>query len=161
MSLNSPYIGYVNEEPVDNLIILEEQNERNDISSSEIKTTGINLSVDLAMKEISRKFLVNRSNFLNFDDLIKIRHLSTDRFKCYPAISLNSLLSKGVKILNEDFVGFIMKETNDKIVVFGNYVQRFDIPKSKIYKIVGNVILNMNADEFLTYEVDNYTSLPK
>ena len=25
MSLNSPYIGYVNEEPVDNLIILEEQ----------------------------------------------------------------------------------------------------------------------------------------
>ena len=39
--------------------------------------------------------------------------------------------------------------------------QRFDIPKSKIYKIVGNVILNMDADEFLTYEVDNYTSLPK
>jgi hypothetical protein len=31
-----------------------------------------------------------------------------------------------------------MKETNDKIVVFGNYVQRFDIPKSKIYKVGDN-----------------------
>ena len=54
-----------------------------------------------------------------------------------------------------------MKETNDKIVVFGNYVQRYDIPKSKIYKVEGSVILNMNVAEFLTYEVDNYTSLPK
>jgi len=55
------------------------------------------------------------------------------------------LLKKGVKILNEDFVGFIMKETNDKIVVFGNYVQRFDVPKSKIYKVGDNVILNLNT----------------
>ena len=39
-----------------------------------------------------------------------------------------------------------MKETKDKIVVFGNYVQRYDIPKSKIYKVEGNVILNLNVD---------------
>lgn len=161
MSLNSPYIGYVNKEPVDNLVILAEQNEGNDIPFSEIKTTGRNLLVDVAMKEISRKFLVNRSNHLNADDIIKVRHLPTDRLKSYPAMYPNSLLSKGVKILNEDFVGFIMKETTDMIVVFGNYVQRYDIPKSEIYKIGGNVILNMNVAEFLTYEVDNYTSLPK
>jgi hypothetical protein len=117
--------------------------------------------VDVAMKEISKKFLVNRSNPLNVDDLIKIRHLPTDRFKSYPAIYPNSLLSKGVKILNKDFVGFIMKETSDKIVVFGNFVQRYDIPKSKIYEVGDNIILNMNVKEFVTYEVDNYTSLPK
>ncbi|MBA2268483.1 MAG: hypothetical protein H0W19_09130 [Nitrosopumilus sp.] len=160
MSLNSPYIGYVNKETVDNLVVFEEQNERNDSTFSEIKTTGSNLLMDLTMREISRKFLVNRSNPLNVDDIIKIRHLSTDRFK-EPAIHSNSLLSKEVKILNEDFVGFIMKETTDKIVVFGNYVQRYDIPKSKIYKVEGNVILNINVAEFLTYEVNSYTSLPK
>ncbi len=53
-----------------------------------------------------------------------------------------------------------MKETNDKIVVFGNYVQRYDIPKSKTYEVGDNIILKMNIKEFLTYEVDNYTSLP-
>jgi hypothetical protein len=71
------------------------------------------------------------------------------------------LFSKGVKILNEDFVGFIMKETTDKIVVFGNYVQRYDIPKSKTYEVGDNIILNMNIKEFESYEVDNYASLPK
>jgi hypothetical protein len=54
-----------------------------------------------------------------------------------------------------------MKETKDKMVVFGNYVQRYDIPKSKIYKVESSVILNMNVAEFLTYEVDNYTPLPE
>jgi len=161
MSLNSPYIGHVNKETIDNLVVFEEQNERNDIPFSEIKTTGRNLLMDLAMKEISSKFLVNRSNPLNVDDIIKIRHLPTDRFNSYPAIYPNSLLSKGVTILNEGFVGYIMKETTDKIVVFGDYVQRFDIPKSKIYEVGSNVILNLNVTEFLTYEVNNYTSLPK
>ena len=66
-----------------------------------------------------------------------------------------------VKILNEDFVGFIMKETKDKIVVFGNYGQRYDIPKSKTSEVGNNIILNMNIKEFVSYEVDNYTPLPK
>ncbi len=37
MSLNSPYIGHVNKETIDNLVVFEEQNERNDIPFSEIK----------------------------------------------------------------------------------------------------------------------------
>jgi hypothetical protein len=32
MSLNSPYIGYVNKETVNNLVISEEQNERKNLS---------------------------------------------------------------------------------------------------------------------------------
>jgi hypothetical protein len=55
----------------------------------------------------------------------------------------------------------VCHETKDKIVVFGNYVQRYDIPKSRTYEVGGNIILNMNVEEFVTYEVDNYTSLPK
>jgi hypothetical protein len=69
MGLNSPYIGYVNEESVDNLAILEEQNERNGNPFPEIKTTGRNLVEDVAIKEISRKFLVSRDNPLNADDI--------------------------------------------------------------------------------------------
>ena len=133
--------------PIDNLVVFEEQNGRNNIPFSEIKTTGRNLLTNLTMKEISRKYLVNRSNgLLNVDDKIDARHLPTNSDHNVTSKSPNSLLSKGVKILNEDFVGFIMKETKDKIVVFGNYVQRFDIPKSKIYEVGGNVILNMNVE---------------
>lgn len=73
----------------------------------------------------------------------------------------SSLFNKKVSLLNEDFVGFIMKETKNKIVVFGNYVQRYDIPKSKTYEVGDNIILNMNIKEFESYEVDNYASLPK
>ena len=161
MSLNSPYIGHANEETIDNLVVFEEQNGRNNIPFSEIKTTGRNLLTDLTIKKISRKYLVNRNGLLYIDDKIDARHLSTNIDHSLPSKYPNSLFSKGVKILNEDFVGFIMKETKDKIVVFGNYVQRYDIPKSKTYEVGGNIILNMNLKEFVTYEVDNYTSLPK
>jgi hypothetical protein len=44
----------------------------------------------------------------------------------------HSLFNKGVRTENEDHVGHIMKETNDKIVVFGHGNDRFDIPKSEI-----------------------------
>ena len=137
----------------------EEQNGRNNIHFSE-KTTPRNLLTDLTIKKMSRKCLVKRNGFSYVDDEINARHLLPNIDHGLPSKYPNSLFSKGVKILNEDFVGFIMKETKDKIVVFGNYVQRYDIPKSKTYEVGDNVILNMNIKEFLTYEVDNYTSLP-
>ena len=161
MSLNSPYIAHVNEETVDNLAVFEEQNGRSNIPFSEIKTTVRNLLTDLTIKKISRKYPVKRNGVLNADDKIDARHSPTNIDHSLPSKYPNSLFSKGVKILNEDFVGFIMKETKDKIVVFGNYVQRYDIPKSKTYEVGGDIILNMNFKEFVTYEVDNYTSLPK
>ncbi len=161
MSLNSPYIAHVNEETVDNLVVFEEQNGRSNIPFSEIKTTVGNLLTDLTIKKISKKYPVKRNGVLNADDKIDARDSPTNIDHSLPSKYPNSLFSKGVKILNEDFVGFIMKETKDKIVVFGNYVQRYDIPKSKTYEVGGDIILNMNFKEFVTYEVDNYVSLPK
>ena len=73
----------------------------------------------------------------------------------------NSLFSRGVRILNEDFVGFVMKETKDSMVVFGDNDQRFDIPKSKIKEVGSNVILNIEIDELMTFKVNNLTVLPK
>ncbi len=161
MSLNSTYIAHVNEETVDNLTVFEEQNGRSNTPFSEIKTTVRNLVTDLTIKKISRKYQVKRNGVLNADDKIDTRQPPTNIDHSLPSKYPNSLFSKGVKILNEDFEGFIMKETEDKIVVFGNYVQRYYIPKSKTYEVGGDIILNMNFKEFVTYEVDNYASLPK
>lgn len=36
---------------------------------------------------------------------------------------------------NEDHVGHVMKETDEKIVVFGDHNFRYDIPKSKIIAV--------------------------
>ena len=161
MSLVSPYLGYENKETIDNLVIYEEQNGRNNIHFSEIKTTPRNLLTDLTIKKMSRKTLAKRNDLSYVDAEINTRYRPTNIDHGLPSKYPNSLFSKGVKILNEDFVGFIMKETTDKIVVFGNYVQRYDIPKSKTYEVGDNIILNMNIKEFKSYEVDNYASLPK
>jgi hypothetical protein len=53
-----------------------------------------------------------------------------------------------------------MKETNDKIVVFGDHDYRFDIPKSKITHVGRNVILDMDFPEIFNYKVDRETQLP-
>jgi hypothetical protein len=161
MSLNSPYIGHVKKETVDNLVRFEGQTGRNNIPFSEIRTTLRNLLMDLTINKISSKYPVKRNDLSHVDDKINVRHFPTNIDHGLPSKYPNSLFSKGVKILNGDFVGFIMRETKDKIVVFGNYVQRYDIPKSKTYEVEGNIILNMSVKEFVTYEVDNYTSLPK
>jgi hypothetical protein len=55
-----------------------------------------------------------------------------------------SLFNNGVRAKNEDHV---MKETNNKIVVFGQSNYWFDIPKSHIIAAGRNVILNMDFPE--------------
>ncbi len=161
MSLNSPYISYTNKETIDNLVVFEEQNGRNNFPFSEIKRTGRNMLTNLIIKKISRKYLAYRNGLSYIDDKIDARYLPTNSDHSFTSKYPYSLFSKGVKILNEEIVGFIMKETKDKIVVFGNYVQRYDIPKSKTYEVGSNIFLNMNMKEFVTYEVDNYNPLPE
>jgi len=53
-----------------------------------------------------------------------------------------------------------MKETNDKIVVFGDGNERFDIPKSEIIAVGMNVIVRKNFPELLAYKVDMNSPLP-
>jgi hypothetical protein len=50
------------------------------------------------------------------------------------------LFNKGVRIDNADHVGHVVKEIGDKIVVFGHYDHRFDIPKSEIVAAGRNVM---------------------
>ena len=53
-----------------------------------------------------------------------------------------------------------MKETKDKIVVFGYSNQRFDIPKSHIIAVGRNVILDINFPGIFKYKVDRNAPLP-
>jgi hypothetical protein len=71
-----------------------------------------------------------------------------------------SLFNKGVRAKNEDHVGYIMRETDDKIVVFGDRGYRYDIPKSLIIAVGRNVILDIDFPEIFKYEVDRNAPLP-
>jgi len=55
MSLVSPYLGYENKETIDTLVIYEEQNGRNNIHFSEIKTSPRNLLTDLTIKKCQER----------------------------------------------------------------------------------------------------------
>src|SRR5688500_6044826 len=102
MNLNSPCIGYTNKETIDNLIVFEEQNVGNNITFSEIKTTGRNRLTNLITKKISRKYRVYSNGLSYIDDKIDALHLPTNIDHNLPSKYPNSLFSKGVKILNED-----------------------------------------------------------
>jgi hypothetical protein len=65
-----------------------------------------------------------------------------------------------VRTENEDHVGHVMKETPDKIIVFGYGDERFDIPKSEIIAVGRNVILSKNFPELFAYRVDMNSPLP-
>ena len=68
--------------------------------------------------------------------------------------------NKGVKTLDNPKIGFVVRETPDKIVIFGEGNNRFDIPKSEIYQVCVNVILKIDFPEIFKYRVDKNSPLP-
>ncbi|HEY7507295.1 MAG TPA: hypothetical protein VH621_06775, partial [Nitrososphaera sp.] len=72
----------------------------------------------------------------------------------------NSLFNKGVRTQDEEHVGHVMKEVKSKIVIYGHYDWRFDVPKSKIIAVGRNVILGMDYQDIFKYKVDRDAKLP-
>ena len=68
--------------------------------------------------------------------------------------------NKGVKALDSPHLGHVVRETDDKIVVFGHYDYRFDIPKSEIVAAGRNVIVGIDFPELLKYKVERNAPLP-
>ena len=66
----------------------------------------------------------------------------------------NSLFNQKANLLDESFVGFVMETTNEKITVFGDFEQRYDIPKLKAAEVNNNIVLDMEWNEFITYRVN-------
>ena len=162
MALDSPYIGHVVRETPDKIVVFGEGNDRYDIPKSEIQTTGRNVLIGLNLYEIANKYKVNRQEPLPRSTPMQAwaqgenLDLATYERK-YP----KGLFNKGVRVLNEDHVGHIMKETDDKIVIFGDYNYRFDVPKSRIKEVGRNVILNMDFSKLASkYKVDRNAPLP-
>ena len=161
MALDSPYIGHVIRETADKVVIFGERNDRYDIPKSEIQMTGRNVLIGLNLDEISKKYKVRHDAPL--PTTTPVEHWTQGEnldLATYERKYPKGLFNKGVRVLNEDHVGHVVKETYEKIVIFGSFGYRFDVPKSKIKEIGRNVILNMDINELMKYKVDRDAPLP-
>src|SRR5574341_305684 len=69
--------------------------------------------------------------------------------------------NKGVKALDSPHVGHVVRETADKIVVFGQGDDRYDIPRSKIRFAAANVLIDLPFYEIIkNYKVSREVPLP-
>jgi hypothetical protein len=159
-ALDLPHVGHVVRETNDRIVVFGEGDDRYDIPTSKIRFAAGNVLVDLPFYEIARKYKVDRKDPLPADsapsvDLPEPVDLATYEGK-YP----KSLFNKGVRTQDEEHVGHVMKEADDKVVVWGHYDWRFDVPKSKIIAVGRNVILGMNYPGVFKYKVERSAQLP-
>jgi hypothetical protein len=155
MALDVPHIGYVVRETEDKIIVFGQGNDRYDIPKSVIQMTSRNVLIGLTFSEVVKKYRAIREEplptSLPSEEWIQGMNLDLATYeRKYP----KSLFNKGVRIENEDSIGHIMRETDDKIVIFGSYDYRFDVPKSKIKEVGRNVILSLDYSELFKYKVD-------
>ena len=68
--------------------------------------------------------------------------------------------NKGVKTLDEPNVGFVARETPDKIVIFGEKNERYDVPITEIQQVGANVLLGLKFGELKKYAVPRNSPLP-
>ena len=161
MALDSHHIGFVVRETKDKIVVFGEGNRRFDIPKSQIQNTSKNVLIGLNIDDIANKYAVSRDAPLPSAKGAPIWEIPENvDFATYERRYPKSLFNKGVRVKNEDHAGHIMKETDDTIVIFGDYNLRFDVPKSKIYEVGRNVILNMDGNELMTYKVDKDMPLP-
>ena len=103
---------------------------------------------------IQSKYSLNRNNPLPTSQKDPWKSDNQTDLGTYEGKYPNSLFNKGVRTENENSVGHVMKETDDKIVVFGYGDERFDIPKSEILAVGRNVIVKKNFPELFMFKVD-------
>ena len=69
--------------------------------------------------------------------------------------------NRGVMTLDSPYIGHVIRETEDKIVVFGERNDRYDIPKSEIQTTGRNVLIGLKLDEIAKkYKVERDAPLP-
>jgi hypothetical protein len=144
-SLDSPHVGHVVRETSDMIVVFGEGDDRYDIPKDKIRFAAANVLVDLPFHEIVKNYKVSREQPLPVDK----EHTHTAAAKLPEPADLavyegkypKSLFNKGVRIQDEEHIGHVMTEAGDKIVVWGHYNWRFDVPKSKIIAFGRNVIL--------------------
>ena len=164
MALDAPHIGWVVRETGDKIVVFGEGDDRFDIPKDKIRFASRNVLIDLPFYEIVRKYKVHRDDPLPTD----VAPISPWPKEWPPDVDLatyeggypKSLFNKGVRTRDEEHIGHVMKETDDKIVVWGHYDWRFDVPRSKIIAVGRNVILGMDYPQVFQYRVDRNAPLP-
>jgi adenylate cyclase len=69
--------------------------------------------------------------------------------------------NRAVIALDAPHIGFVVRETADRIVVFGERNERYDIPISEIQTVSKNVLIGLNFSDIITkYKVDRDAPLP-
>jgi hypothetical protein len=159
-ALDSPHVGHVVRETEDKLVVFGGGDDRYDIPKSKIRFAAGNVLIDLPFYEIVRNYKVSRDEPLpatKKDPWAKAGNVDLASYeRQYP----KSLFNKGVRTQDEEHIGHVMRETDDKIVIWGHYDWRFDIPKSKIIAVGRNVILGMDYQDIFKYKVDKDKPLP-
>ena len=103
-----------------------------------------------------KKYHLNRNNILlSTSSSFEIEPIGDETNETALDIFPNSLFNKKVSLSDDSFVGFMMENTDAKIVVFGDYEQRYDIPKTRAAKVDNNIIVDMEWNEFISYRVND------
>jgi sporulation protein YlmC with PRC-barrel domain len=161
IALDAPHIGYVVRETPDKIVVFGDGKDRWDIPIREIQNVSKNVLIGLKHNDIDKKYKVSRDSPLPSGQYVDPwKNVEDVDLASYEGKFPKSLFNKGVRIENEDHVGHVMKETDDKVVIFGERDYRFDVPKSKIIAVGRNVILGMDWDELFKYKVDKNNPLP-
>lgn len=102
-----------------------------------------------------KKYHLNRNDILiSTNSCFEIELFEKKIIETALDIFPNSLFNKKVSLLNDNnFVGFMMKMTDTKIIVFGDYEQIYDIPKIKTVEVGNNIIIDMELNEFASYRI--------
>ncbi|WP_228369197.1 low molecular weight phosphatase family protein [Candidatus Nitrososphaera gargensis] len=164
MSLDCPMIGHVVRETEDRIVVFGLGDDRYDILKTEIQSdSSERIMIGLPLYEIARRYKRSRRESLprSRKDLEDgVYQLSSEGEKEHQIIP--SLSYKSVVTMDKEHVGHIISETKNKIIVFGHYMYRFDIPKSEIHSIntKNTVILRMRYDNVFRYGVDRNAQLP-
>jgi hypothetical protein len=161
-ALDSPHVGHVVRETEDKIVVFGGGDDRYDIPKSEIKFTSGNVLIDLPFYEIARKYKVSRDEPLPAGKQVQDPWTRPDNvdLASYEREYPKSLFNKGVRTQDEEHVGHVMKETGDKVVIYGHYDWRFDVPKDKIIAVGRNVILGMDYQDVFKYKVSRDAPLP-
>ena len=162
-ALDSPHVGHVVRETEDKIVVFGGGDDRYDIPKSKIKFVSGNVLIDLPLYEIVKKYKMSRDEPLPAGKEVKDPWTRTGNvdLATYEREYPKSLFNKGVRTQDEEHVGHVMKETDEKVVVWGHYDWRFDVPKSKIIAVGRNVILGMDYNDIFKYKVDRNEPLPE
>lgn len=160
-ALDAPHVGHVVRETSDMIVVFGHGDDRYDIPKSKIRFAAANVLINLPFYEIVKNYKVSREDPLPTDsrpvpvDLPEPVDLATYEGK-YP----KSLFNRGVRTQDEEHIGHVMMDAKNKIVVYGHYDWRFDIPKSKIIAVGRNVIIGVDYKDVFKYKVSRNAALP-